>query len=219
LQQQRVLVYVRRNLDLALKKFPSDEKILCYEGALHEMMASPIVQDSSLPQGTKPIYGSRESELKTAQEFFVKTLKINSNFGEAHLRLGRVMGLLGRHAEAVTELNNAIESLKDPQILYYAHLYLGRERALSKQNKEALDHYERAAAIYPKAVAPLLGMSILARDNNDMGGALNAVQRMLALRGDAAALDDPLWSYDISHVRDADALIAAMYAAYQETKQ
>jgi tetratricopeptide (TPR) repeat protein len=217
LQQQRFLPYAQRNLDLALKKFPSDERLLFYEGALHEMMASPLITNSPFPQGTKP--PSREAELKIAQEFLAKALKISPGFGEAHLRLGRVLAQLGRHNEAIAQLSNAAESLKDPQLLYYAELYLGSELAISQQKKEALDHYERAASICPKAVAPLLGMSFLARSNNDTGGALNAVTRMLALRADASEPNDPWWAYDIAHVRDADALIAEMYSAYQGTKQ
>lgn len=211
---RRLLGYAGQNLKYALEKFPADPRILFYAGALHETWASPVHQNTVLPRGTKIFYGSADSELKMALQFFQKAIAADPNLAEAHLRLGRVMGLLGHHTQAVAELQQASASIQDPQLLYYASLFLGREFETLSRPSEARDQYERAAMLYPTAQSPLLALSQLARSSNDLKGALLALQRVFALPGKDSWKDDPWWIYDLAHVRDADALVAEMHKVF-----
>ncbi len=210
LQGRRLPVYAKQNLENALEIFPSDDRILFYAGVLHEVWASPLHQKMQLPPGIEATYGSEESELKKAERFFRKSIEVNPNSPETHLRLGRVLGLLGRHHQAVAELQLVAASIKDPQLLYYSSLYLGFEYSMLSRQIEARAQYERAAALYPTAQSPLLALSQLARSGDDLEGAISALQSVFGLPHTDFWKDDPWWIYDLSHVRDADALIAEM---------
>jgi tetratricopeptide (TPR) repeat protein len=207
---RRLLGYAGQNLKCALDRFPADPRILFFAGVLHETWASPVHQNALLPREVKVSYGSEESELKLAQQFFQKAISADPNLAEAHLRLGRVMGLLGHHDQAVAELQQAAASIGDPQLLYYASLFLGYEFATLSRRSEARDQYERAAMLYPTAQSPLLALSQLARNSDDLEGALLSLKRVFALPRKDPWKDDPWWIYDLAHVRDADGLIAEM---------
>lgn len=214
MQAGRLQGYAGENLKHALDRFPADPTILFFAGVLHETWASPVYQSVVLPGRVKVSYGSEESELKLALQFFQKTLAADPNYAEAHLRLGRIMGLLGHHDQAVAELQQAAASIKDPQLLYYASLFLGREYAALSRRSEARDQYERAAMLYPTAQSPLLALSQLARSGNDLEGALLSLKRAFALPRKDPWKDDPWWVYDLAHVRDADALVAEMHRMF-----
>jgi tetratricopeptide (TPR) repeat protein len=187
LLSNRLLVYAEPNIENALEIFPSDDRILFYAGALHETRASPSNQNIVLPPRVQVTYGTKEKELKQARDFLRKSLEVNPNFPETHLRFGRVLGLLGNHWQAVAELS---------------------------LQSEAREQYERAAMLYPTAQSPLFALSQLANNGGDIEGALLAMQRVFALPRSNSRKDDPWWTYDLSHVRDADALVAEMHEMF-----
>jgi tetratricopeptide (TPR) repeat protein len=210
MQSRRLLGYAGQNLKRGLDRFPSDDKLLFYAGVLHETWASPVNQNPELPRGASVSYGSRDSELRSARQYFEKALEKNPGFAEARLRLGRVTGLQGNHKKAIAELQNAAAIITDPQLSYYASLYLGYEFTMVVRGQEAREQYQRAAMLYPNAQSPLLALSQLALDNDDTEGALRALQRVFGLQIKDRWNDDPWWVYDLAHVRDAAALVAEM---------
>jgi tetratricopeptide (TPR) repeat protein len=211
MQSRRLLGYAGQNLRSGLEKYPSDYSILFYAGALHENWASPANQYDRLLSGLKFTYGSRESELMLAQNYFEKSIAANPDFAEARMRFGRVLSLLGLHGESIEELQQAAASLKDPQLLYYASLFLGCEFEILPSKDKARDQYENAAKLYPTAQSPLLALSRLSGGSGDAKGALDAVQRVFALAVKDFRNDDPWWAYDLAHVRNADALMAEIH--------
>lgn len=214
MQRHRFLPYAKQNIENGLELFPSDDRMLLYAGVLHETWASSAHQNVILPSRLELTYGSKKSELKRARQFFRKSVEANPNSAEAHLRLGRVLGLLENHQQAVAELQQAAASTKDPQLLYYSSLYMGCEFAMLSLQSEARDQYERAASLYPTAQSPLLALSQLARGSDDVQGAFLAIQRVFELPRTDAWKDDPWWTYDLSHVRDAEALIEEMHETF-----
>jgi tetratricopeptide (TPR) repeat protein len=219
MESRRFLGYAAQNLKIALEKFPSDNWILFYAGALHENLATPVHQNKLLPPGIKITYGSRESELKLARHFFQRSIAANPDFAEAQLHLGRVLALLGFHEQSVGELQKAASSLKDPQLLYYASLFLGCEFEFLSRNDEAREQYEYAEKLYPVAQSPLLALSRLSGRSDDAKGALDAVQRVFGLRMDDLRNEDPWWAYDLAHVRNADVLIMEMHKIFGEFRR
>ncbi|MBN2241454.1 MAG: tetratricopeptide repeat protein [Acidobacteria bacterium] len=211
LQSRRLLAYAKENIAGALDLFPSDDKILFYAAAQHETWASPVNQNVLLPRGGLVSYGSKEEELKKARDLYRKALKANPDFAEARLRLGRVLLLLEDTRRAYLELHPASERIQDPQLAYYTALYLGRALEALSRPDEARQQYESAARLFPTAQSPLLALSLLARrGGNDPEGAIAAVRRVFELPLGNIREDDPMWIYDLSHVRDADTLMREM---------
>lgn len=210
MQSLRHLGYAGQNLESALKRFPSDARLLYYAGVLHETWASPSNQNIVLPKGGKISYRSREPELKLARTYFEKAVASDHKYAEARLRLGRVLGILGYHEKAVVELQRASASIEDLPLMYYASLFLGSEFEALSRRSEARIQYERAAMLYPNAQAPLFALSELAHSRGDAEGALLAIQRVFELPRTNLWEDDPWWTYDIAHAHDAAVLIETL---------
>src|SRR3954471_4969159 len=209
----------KMHLDRARALFPPDADILFLSGCQRETYGGAAIQtavrSAVLPPGVTLDVLSERDEWREAEAFFHRALEIRPNFGEARLRRGRVLGALGRHAEAVAELRRALGDLADPQLLYYAELFLGAAEEALGNRDAARVAYEQAAAHFPRAQSPLLALSQLARRYGDRGGALRAIERLFALSADERdPHDDPWWWYYVAQAADADDLIAAMHQPF-----
>jgi tetratricopeptide (TPR) repeat protein len=127
------------------------------------------------------------------------------------MRFGRVLGALGKYAEAVAELRRAAVGLTDTQLLYDASQFVGAEEEALGNRAAARLAYEQAAALFPRAQSPLLALSQLARRDGDRAGALRAIERLFALQQLARTeQEDPWWSYFTVQARHADDLLDAL---------
>lgn len=212
------------HLDRARALFPTDADILFLSGCQHETYASPAMQSAVrslvLPTGFVLDVTSDRNELRAAEGFFRRALVVRPDFGEAHLRLGRVLLMQGRAPEASIELQQAIASFEgseDDQLLYYAELFAGAAHEAMSQLDAARASYEKAAELYPAAQSPRLALSALARRRGDRAAALRALQEVFELppSGDPA-LDEPWWRYDVSQARNADALLGELRKPFRE---
>ncbi|MDQ2944122.1 MAG: hypothetical protein M3R21_10705, partial [Candidatus Dormibacteraeota bacterium] len=90
------------HLDRARKIFPDDPDLLFLSGCQRETYAGPAIQSAIrsvvLPPGLTMALESERGELRQAEGFFRRALALRPDMGEAHLRLGRVLGQQGRHA-------------------------------------------------------------------------------------------------------------------------
>jgi tetratricopeptide (TPR) repeat protein len=205
----------RLHLDRARAIFPADPDILFLSACQRETYAGvPIqtaVRSAILPTGVTLDVGSERTELREAEGLFRRLLEIRSDHAEARLRYGRVLGALGKHAEAAMELRRAVADLTDRQLLYYAELFLGGEEEALGNRDAARVAYEQAAEISPMAQSPLLALSQLARRHADRRGALRAIERLFALSvEERTGHDDPWWDYYVVQARDANDLLQAM---------
>ena len=194
------------HLDRARQLFPSDPDILFLSACQRETYAGVPIQTAArsavLPTGVSLDVGSERVELREAEGLFRRVLEIASDRAEARLRYGRVMGALGKHAEAAGELRRAVADLTDRQLLYYAELFLGGEEEALGNRDAARVAYEEAARLFPMAQSPLLALSQLARRYGDRGGALRAIERLFALPAeDRTEKDDPWWWYYVAQAR------------------
>ena len=121
--------YSMLHLDHARAILPGDADILFLSGCLRELYARPVVQSAmreSMPSsGAAFDIQSEGPELRQAETFFRAALEARPAFPEAHLRLGRVLMLLERPADAVNELRQALGSTDDRLLQYYGELFLG----------------------------------------------------------------------------------------------
>ncbi len=205
----------RLHLDRARELFPSDPDILFLSGCQRETYAgSPIqtaVRSAVLPSGLMLNVDSERTELREAETLFRRALEIKPDHAEARLRHGRVLAVLGRHADAVVELRRAAEELAGTELEYDGALFLGAEEAALGNRDAARAAYKRAASLAPRAQSPLLALSELSRRDGDRPAALAAIERLFAFPDDdRSENDDPWWRYYVTQGRDAEELLDAL---------
>jgi len=202
------------HLDHAREIFPTDPDILFLSGSQRETYAAPRIQSAVrsavLPFGVSFALGSEHAELRQAEGFLRRALEIKPDHVEARLRLGRVLGLLGRHADAARELRQALASVDEDVLRYYGELFLGAEEESLGHYDAAFDAYQRAAALYPTAQSPWLALSSLGHRRGDRAAALRALQQLFDLPSTVLDRDDPWWTYHAEQGRNVDELLEAL---------
>jgi hypothetical protein len=202
------------HFDRALELFPRDPEILLAAGAVREVFAGPwtqaVLRSMRVPRDVVFDLQPEGVELRRAEQLFKRALEINPAMVEARMRLARVLGLRGRHREALTELGQVVAAPADPLLQYYAALFLGAEAEAAGNEDEARRSYQHASTLAPTAQSPLLGLSRLADRRNDRAAARVAVQRMLDLPADETSRVDPWWTYELMHGRQAGTLVAEL---------
>ena len=188
------------------------EDIAAQRAQLGPPMRNTLMAASDLAKraGVRPA----NVENADAERLFRAALDVDSNFVEARVRLARLLEVRGRYAEAATELARALSSRErvDPVVAFYAHLFAGRaDRALGKLDTAAA-HFQDALALFPNAQSALLGASQIAVLRADVEAALGPVRQLEVANASADRRMDPWWVYSIGLGRNADALVAAMWA-------
>lgn len=215
----RLLADAVPHLQRARQLLPTDAHLLVDSGCLYEFLAAPriqnIVQTATLPGGLTFEVASARSNLRQAETFFRRALELDGGLVEARVRLGRVVGLQGRHDEAARELRGAAEAARDPVLQYYARLFLGDEEQALGRRDAARGSYEMSAALYPQAQSPHLALSQLARRYGDRAGALRAIKPMLELPPNQALREDPWWVYHDGHGYQAETLFDQLHRLFQ----
>jgi tetratricopeptide (TPR) repeat protein len=219
-EQEFVAPLFRRAGDL----FPDDPDIQFLIGCRHETEATPGVQAAL---GSNRLFapstgiGSMRAELEDAEKAFRKVLVARTDDVHARIRHGRVLQLLGRHADAVAALRGAAAAPKAFPLDYVAALFLGRALEASGDTAGAHEAYRQAASLARSAPAPLLALSALAERAGDHDAAVTLLRQAMEKPGESesggrnpgsAAPDDPLWTYMEWGGRDADALLAELAA-------
>jgi tetratricopeptide (TPR) repeat protein len=205
------------HFERAADLFPRDASVRFLAGCLHEWLADARVRAAAetvkLPRGVQLEVEDEEAELRLAESHYKRALVADQDHVETRVRLGRVLGRLGRHKEAATQLRQAAGSATEPLVAYYAQLFLGAEEEALGRSGEARVAYEHAAALYPRAQAPRLGLSELLHGQGDRVGARTALGPALPA-SPAPKRDDPWWTYRSAPARHADDLVEALYDAF-----
>jgi tetratricopeptide (TPR) repeat protein len=143
-----------------------------------------------------------------AERLFRRALKVDPDYVEARVRLGRLLELRKRHDEAAAELATALAAKPTGYVAYYAQLFAGRAAQSLGRIDEALAHYREASALYPGAQSALLAESQAALLGADVPGTLAPIDRL----DHSSTAKDPWWHYDLAAGRDADAILTDMWA-------
>lgn len=206
--------YSGPHLERARVIFPGDAQLLFLSGCLHEALAAPRVQSyvraADLPGGK---VSSSGAELRRAEGFLRRSVELAPDSVDAHLRLGRVLGLLARPADAVTELNQALELTTDDTLIYFAALLLGdAEQALGHRDR-AQSAYQRALTQFPDAQSVHLALAQLARGFGDRPAALATMDRLFDLPARPDLRHDPWWRYFAGTIETDEELLLALWGA------
>jgi hypothetical protein len=194
--------------------FPRDPTVQFLLGCLHERFADPRVQSAAgsvnLPPGIRLKVQAEGAELRAAERYFRGAIEVDPDHVEARVRHGRVLGRLERHQQAAEELRGAVARVREPLVSYYAHLFLGAEEEALGRLQQARAAYSQAAALYPRAQAPRVGLSQLLHRSGDRVAARAALAPALSPPV-SDPNDDPWWTYRIAPGRHTDDLIAIVY--------
>jgi tetratricopeptide (TPR) repeat protein len=197
----------------ALELFSNDPDVLFFAAAAHEGFAGvrtqSVMRTMNVPRGVTFDVQSEGAELRLAEQLYKRALERNPNLVEARIRLGRVLGLRGRHEEALEQLRQG-ESATDPLLQFYAHLFQGAEFEALGNGAEARRSYERAAALHPTAQSPLFGLSRVADEAGDRVAARELIGRLLKLPPADSDRADPWWVYEFGYARVVDRLLAEL---------
>lgn len=214
--QQQLMLFDVRHADRAVDLFRGDADVLFLAGAMHEALATVGVQTGvgdSEEIRRRVRLGSTRAELAHAAEDFRRALRVRADHIEARIRRANVVGLLGRHAEAIQELRTALSAARLERTLeYYGRLLLGREAEATDDLSTARDAYARASQLLPNAQTPRLALSSLQWDKGDINGARVTLEPVLAQTDDAPS-DDPWRRYYYDAGRSADAQLDALRAS------
>jgi tetratricopeptide (TPR) repeat protein len=201
-------------LDRAVQLFPKDAGFQFHAGCLHEALASPPIQvvigAAAQQRGIRVAGSPSGPNWRQAASHFTSALGLQPAWPEARVRLGRVLGLLGRHTDAAIMLRRGLDEATDLLLVYWASLFLGVEEQALGRDAEALASYERARTCRPGAQAPRLAISQLARRAGNRALALSELRAVLTLPQDDVSRYDPLWEYHKSRTSEADLLFAEL---------
>jgi tetratricopeptide (TPR) repeat protein len=218
------------------KRFPDDPVLLLYEATIHETFASPAIQTLEPPkdlltpepvhfatgsvfslmnlqrptQAVSWIFQSAEIERQDAERLLRQAVSVDPKLAEAHVRLGHVLGDRGRHVEAIDSLERGIGMASSPLVRYWGLCWLGRERREAGRLPAAIEAFGQAAALFPRAQTPRLGLSQLLYDRGDRARAAAEYGAAAEAQSD----EDPRLEYEQTHVPSADALIAELRSAF-----
>jgi tetratricopeptide (TPR) repeat protein len=154
---------------------------------------------------------SQDEQLRDAERWLREAVRYGAPM-EARVRLARVLGRRGRHADAVALLQETVVPAGDVRVAYLRELFLGTEHGALGQVDAARGSLERAAKLFPAAQAPLIAMSDVFRRTGDRAAALEALRRLQALPVDTSVRIDPWWDYYRSYAADAGAQLSALRA-------
>jgi Tetratricopeptide repeat len=177
--------------------FPRDPQLLFLAGCEREAFASPLFQAfaRSLRSSFMRVpFGSVDNELEAAERYYRQALEVDAGFGDARVRLGRVVGLRGRHAEGAETLQRALEGQLDAPMEYLAVLFLGAAQESLGQLEAARDAFRRAAELTPGARVPYLSLARVARELGDVPTMEESLKRALGPPSEDAEAD-PWWMY------------------------
>jgi tetratricopeptide (TPR) repeat protein len=214
MRRQLANAYSAPHLERARDLFPDDALVQMLSGCLHESRASARMQSflrdlSPRPEGAR----SPQDELRRAEGFLRRAAEIAPETVEARIRLGHVLGALGKPADGARELGRALQETTEPTLVYFATMFLGDAEQALGHRERAQAAYERAQALFPGAQSVLLALGQLARRFGDRASALAAMERLSALPPLTASRPDPWWAYQQGTVESDEALLDALRGA------
>jgi tetratricopeptide (TPR) repeat protein len=188
------------HLEYGLRSMPDDPWLLFDSGCLQETLAAPMTQDF-VSQTTLAVGFRFEGmsapvvHFQRAESLLRRALASRPVFPEAQLRLGRVLGRLNRHADAIAELDRVDRDTSSPSHKYFVNLFRGdSERALARRDRARVN-YETAVALYPQSQAARVALSHLLRETGGREEALAALEPAIAATGPRTPQEDPWWDY------------------------
>jgi tetratricopeptide (TPR) repeat protein len=206
--------YFGRGLEL----FEGDPALLVALGASYEVeeWVQPIVVTPGRESGYRPLArdrvqlrGERAFFLAEATTQYEKALSLVPEQAEARLRLGRVQLLLGRTDEGLSNLQWVTENADEADLVYLAHLFVGRERKRAGDLDAALVSYRTALDANPKGQIAAVATSHAYYMSGNPVAAGEVLGQGLGGRG-SLPVRDSWWHYPGSRVGQVPKLLRGL---------
>ena len=203
-----------RWIDIGAQWFPADAAILLTRGMIYESLA---VRQRRLSREMPP-FGSRAREahlaavLERAERFRQARLSLeravvaDPALGEARLRLGHVLWLLGKGDEARAVLEKLIERGPEATTLHVARMFLGRIHQDAGREDAALREYRAALALQPTSQPAAIALGEALQQAGEPQAARATVEAALAVAGQRQ-LPQSIWEYEYGQSRLAPELM------------
>lgn len=203
------------HFDHALKVFPNDPVLRYLHACLHDAFSHPAVQSvvgaARLPPRIRLDVRSEADEMREAEAEYRRAIELDPSLGEARLRHGWILARQKKHAEAAAQLRQALSSVREPILDYFARMFLGAEEEALGRTSEARALYQQAAKVYPRAQAPRVALSQLAHKSGNRADAREILDVMFERGSQINGDDDPWWFYQRSAGRMANEWREATY--------
>jgi tetratricopeptide (TPR) repeat protein len=174
-----------------LKWFANDARLLLELGSVHEQLGtkelSPTLFLNPLSRGQREhALGEgpgRLQHLDRAARAFERAVAADAELDEARLRLGRVRWRRGDADAAKAALAGVLERSDDRELLYLAHLFMGRIHEDARRLDDAEREYR--AALRNDATAQVAGVALshVLRLGGDTPGSREALAHALEFAG------------------------------------
>jgi len=209
----------RSYLEEGLELFGEDAALLVALGATYESEAWALrLELRSLQAELIPamvdlarVRAQQRHCWSEAADLYEKALAREPEHAEARLRLGSVELLRGRSEQGLEMLQWVTEHAREPDLVYLAHLFIGREREGSADLDGALRSYRAALDANSLGQAAYVATSHALRVSGRPTAAAEVLERGLATRG-PELIRDSWWRYPRARLGEARELLKTMRA-------
>jgi tetratricopeptide (TPR) repeat protein len=197
-----------------LKRFPRDAELLLTVGSADEEAAT-LSDDTDLwfdvrsHRQISSAGAARVRRFRDAERSLADAVNADPKLLLARVHLGRVRWRLGSSDEARSVLEELLERARDPELLYLAHLFLGRVHDDADRGELAIREYRLALEAAPRSQAAAVALSHALKQAGDGEGARQALVRTLALAGRRSGRD-PYWDYLMANAASREDLFAEL---------
>jgi len=203
----------------AVEAWPDDPDVLVVRGASHEFVASiplPAPPDPFQPDNSRARRAlqreraDRRRRLERAAKAYRSALVSDEQHAEAHLRLGRVLQIEGKDAEARRELSWVTDHARTPDLTYLAALFLGRMDEDAGDLRAAEARYRLATKALPGIQSAAVALSHLLARRGDARSARSVAHAGLDAQRELPVDSDPWWFYPHGNPTFVEAQIAKL---------
>lgn len=212
------LEHAQRWAQDGLKLFPRDAALLFVVASVLEESAT--LADTKTMDGVAGLPQRRRDEVQRgvaarvqrfqeARGYFERALLADGNLSLARVRLGRVLWRLGQSEAARATLEQAVKQAADGDVLYLAHLFLGRVHEDAGRVEQAAAEYRLALALDPRAQTAAVALSQTLRSLGEEEESRQLLSQALAhaRRGSGG---DAYWDYLTRNVIQFEAVFDAL---------
>ncbi|MEO5820650.1 MAG: tetratricopeptide repeat protein [Vicinamibacteraceae bacterium] len=212
LQLRSELPQIQAPLARAQQRFPQDPLVALALGSLHEAHAAPnaLVEASVGRQGNleKWRQDERAFRLEQALTAYRQAIALDPTLAEAHLRLGHVLLLTGKSAEADAAFARASSETGDKRWRYLAEMLRADGADARGDRAAARQRYQTALEIWPASQTAVLALSRMEAADGDWQAAQARLARLWPQPHCCA--EDPWWAYGFGQAWRIDAGLATL---------
>jgi tetratricopeptide (TPR) repeat protein len=207
----------RSYLEKGVEQFENDPALLVALGVTYEVegwrreltIRAFVTERSHTTSERRRFSVQRDRCGREAAALYEKALSRDPTHAEARLRLGRVELLLGRTDRGISRLRWVTEHARDPDLVYLAHLFIGRAQKGSGQLDAALASYRAALQIVPYGQAAYVATSQALYLSGSPAAAAEVLERGFARRRRSPERDS-WWRYPETRLGQVPELLSQL---------